>query len=92
MKNEFMISTVDNPFNPFTNFESWYNYDCHVKGYDTCGTLARIAKVSDALSDDLNSEEINRAMDTMVENFPFLFIKLSKSNADQTIKKLGESR
>lgn len=87
MTNECMISTVDNPFNPFKQWDDWLNWDTS-KGYDTCGTLARISMTSNALSDDMNEEEINRAMDVMVENCPTLFIKLHKSTADETIKSL----
>ena len=86
--NDCMISTVDNPFNPFKQFDDWFNWDV-AKGYNTCGTLARISKVSNALSDDMNSEEIDRAMDVMIETCPELFIKLFKSTADAQIKKLA---
>ena len=50
---EFMLSTIDNPFNPFTDYDSWYSYDLE-KGYDSCGLLARIAKISDELTDKDN--------------------------------------
>jgi hypothetical protein len=38
---EFLLTTKDNPFDPFEDWESWYNYDT-LKGYDTCGYLARV--------------------------------------------------
>ena len=37
---EYMLSTLDNPYNPFTQYEEWYNFDCQ-KGYYTCSYLAR---------------------------------------------------
>jgi hypothetical protein len=60
------ITTVDNPYNPFTQFTSWFLFDVG-KGYNTCGHLARIAKTSDAFSDKENDEEIESAIDEMIE-------------------------
>ena len=41
-----MLTTTDNPYNPFKNFDEWFMYDTE-KGYNSCGYLARIAKLSD---------------------------------------------
>ena len=45
-----MLSTVDNPWNPFTNFNEWYAFDV-VHGYNSCGVLDSFARTSDDLSD-----------------------------------------
>ena len=82
---EFMLTTINNPFNPFTQFENWINFDIS-SGTNCCGTLARIAQCSNALSDELNSVEIERAMDTLVDLMPTFFVKLHKSTADEVIK------
>lgn len=50
MKPKVMLTTIDNPFNPFTHFDEWYAFDVE-KGYNTCSYLARIAKTSDELSE-----------------------------------------
>ena len=42
---EYMLTTVDNPFDPFTRFEEWYAYDVRM-GYNTASFLERIAKNS----------------------------------------------
>lgn len=47
---EYMLTTVDNPFNPFTQWDDWYAYDA-AKGYHTPGLIARICQSSDELSD-----------------------------------------
>jgi hypothetical protein len=47
---EHMLTTIDNPWNPFTNYDEWWQFD-RAHGYDTPGFLARIANVSLDLSD-----------------------------------------
>lgn len=65
MDNDFMLSTLDNPFSPFTDYDSWYNYDTS-KGYNTCAYLARVVKTSDELSETDEALAINQAMDEIV--------------------------
>jgi hypothetical protein len=61
-----MLSTIDNPFNPHTQFNEWKAYD-ESKGYYTCEYLARIAKVSDELSEEEEDYEINNAINEIVK-------------------------
>lgn len=60
------ITTEDNPFNPFTEWNEWYFYDLS-KGYSTCERLDRLAKTSSELSDEINDEELNDAIDQLIE-------------------------
>ena len=46
----YMISTSDNPYNPFTDFKSWYVWD-ETNGYHTCSLLARICENTEDLGD-----------------------------------------
>ena len=48
--NNCMLTTVDNPFDPFDDFTSWFLFDIE-KGYDSCGKVMRIAKLSDDLTE-----------------------------------------
>ena len=66
MPNEFMLTTIDNPFDPFEQFTSWFLFDVE-KGYNTCSRLARIANISDELSEKEVDEEIERAIDEIIK-------------------------
>ena len=61
------ITTIDNPYDPFTQFTEWFNFDV-TNGYNSCGLLARIAKTSDAFSNKENADEIEAAIDEIVAN------------------------
>lgn len=60
-----MLTTKDNPYNPFDNFDSWYMFDMD-KGYNSSAYLDRIARTSDALSNEENMAEIERAIDEII--------------------------
>lgn len=62
---ETLVTTIDNPFNPFTQFDDWYRFD-EDHGYHTCSYLARVAETSDALSDADNAQRIDEAVDEIV--------------------------
>lgn len=62
-----MLSTIDNPFNPFTEWDKWLAYD-ESQGYYSSNFLARIANYSDDLSDLDQIIEKNRAIDEIIEN------------------------
>lgn len=61
-----LVTTIDNPFNPFTQFEDWYRFD-EDHGYHTCAYLARIADTSYELSDADYEKRIDQAVDEIVE-------------------------
>lgn len=65
MVDEIMLTTIDNPFDPFEQFTSWFLFDVE-KGYNTCGYLARIAKLADDMSDEERIIEINRAIEEII--------------------------
>lgn len=59
------LTTFDNPYDPFTQFTDWFLFD-EEKGYHTCGYLGRIARTSDALSEEENDQEVERAIDEII--------------------------
>lgn len=60
------LTTKDNPFDPFDQFDSWYQYDMDM-GYGTCSYLARIARTSDQLTEEENDREIERAINEIIK-------------------------
>ena len=76
----YMLTTFDNPFDPFEQFTSWFLFDVE-KGYNTCSYLARIAKTSDQFSEQENNEEIERAIDEIIKYNPLnIYKKVKRSD------------
>lgn len=65
MSKRFALTTIDNPFDPFEQFDSWFLFDVE-KGYNSCGYLARIMKDTDSFSDEETQIEIERAIDEII--------------------------
>ena len=81
--NDYMLTTTDNPYNPFTQFEEWLAFDEEM-GYNTNGYLARIAKTSINLPDYVNDKAIQDAMDEIVSlNLLGVYIKVTKDSFKQ---------
>ena len=66
MAKDCRLTTIDNPFDPFEQFTSWYMFDVEKK-YNTCAYLARIEQISDDMSQDEIDEEHERAIDKIIE-------------------------
>jgi len=79
---EFMLTTVDNPYDPFTQWDEWYAWD-QAAGYHTPGLLARIAKVGDDLADADQHLAIQQAIDEIVEeNVLGVFLKVKRGDTN----------
>ena len=75
-----MLTTIDNPYNPFDEFDQWFMFD-NDHGYGSCQYLGRIARTSDALSEKENDEEVERAIDEIVRLDPFnIYMKYKVDN------------
>lgn len=64
---EAMLSTIDNPYNPFTHFDEWLAYDT-LNGYNTLGVLGANTPLSVDLPGEINDVIINDAIDYIVLN------------------------
>ena len=63
------ITTTDNPYDPFDDFDKWYLFD-ESRGYGTTGYLGRVVKTSNELSDADNQEAIEVAIDSIIDLHP----------------------
>ena len=79
MENEFMLTTIDNPFDPFEDFTSWFLFDT-AKKYNSSSRLARIAHLSDDMTEKEVNEEIERAIDEIIKyDFLGIYKKVKRS-------------
>lgn len=77
-----MLTTIDNPYNPFDDYDNWYAFDFQ-KGYHTPEYLARVCVTSSELSEARQQEAINDAIDSILTlNVLGIYKKVTKEIAD----------
>lgn len=64
---ETMLTTIDNPYNPFSHFDEWFNWD-FIAGYNTCSRLARVCASSFELSPKEREEAFMEAALDILDN------------------------
>lgn len=64
--NTCALTTFDNPYNPFDQFTEWYLFDVE-KGYNTCSHMARLANLTDDMTQKEIDEENERVIDKLIE-------------------------
>ncbi|QXO14693.1 hypothetical protein SEA_BURLEY_90 [Gordonia phage Burley] len=75
---EYMLSTADNPFNPFTEWEQWYAFDAR-EGYHTPAYLARVVRTSSELSEADQIVALNDGIDEILQyNLTGNYIKVTR--------------
>lgn len=67
MEREIMLTTVDNPFDPFDDFTSWLDYDLE-KGHFTCARLARLANINSEMTQKEMDDEMERVIDFIIKH------------------------
>ena len=79
MDTEVMLTTFDNPYDPFDDFISWWMFDTEM-GYNTCGLIARLSRYSEEFSVSEDKLETERAIDAIVDNdFLNIYKKLTRT-------------
>jgi hypothetical protein len=74
-----MLTTFDNPYNPFEDYTSWFMFDIE-KHYNSASKLARIAKLSDDMTQKEVDEETERAIDEIIKyDFMNVYKKVTKN-------------
>ena len=85
----FMLTTLDNPFSPFTQFDEWYALDVF-KGYHTSSYIARIIKTSDELSLLDQHLAYQQAIDEILHyNLLGIYIKVTKEGFKDRSKEVS---
>jgi len=83
-----MLTTVDNPYDPWTQWDEWFAWD-QSAGYHTPGILARVTRTSNDLADVDQHVAIQDAIDEIVrENVLGVFRKVREGE----LKKLLEEK
>ena len=87
MANECMLTTFDNPYDPFEQFTSWRLFDIE-KGYNSSERLARFVNLSDELSEVEENIEIERAIDEVIKyDFLNIYKKVRRNNTNNSEQK-----
>lgn len=83
-----MLTTVDNKFNPFDNFDEWFAFDDGDKqnlvhqyfGCNSCQLLDKFSYSSPEMSPTISEEENERAIDEICNRFDMfgIFKKVQK--------------
>jgi hypothetical protein len=80
-----MLTTVDNPYDPFTEYEEWNNYDVS-HGHHTASFLARIAYSAVELSEADRDLVMEQAIDEIVtENISGKYRKVREPKPESEV-------
>lgn len=78
MLKEVTVTTIDNPFNPFEDFNSWFMFDTE-HGYYTSSKLGRLTNLKDNMTQKEENEEVERAVDKLIEIDPLdIYVKVTR--------------
>lgn len=74
-----MLTTYDNPHDPFIHFDAWFKHDMRL-GHNTCGLLASRTLSASTFGDDLDKQRTEEAMDEIVKQDPMVYKKVTKAD------------
>lgn len=81
-----MLTTIDNPYSPFDQFELWQLYDIEM-GYQTCERLGKVIQLEEDMSDSEKEEAMDRAIDAIVQHDPLGIYARANENSTYPIGK-----
>lgn len=77
MAKQFMLTTIDNPFNPFEDYRSWCSFDKE-HHYDSAERVMRIAQLTEDMTTIEENAEIERAIDEIIKyDILNIYVKVS---------------
>lgn len=75
---EYLLSTDDNPYSPFDEFDRWYEFDTF-HNYNSLEYIDRIAQTNPNDSEEERSRKVNEAIDQIIKFDPLnIYRKVSK--------------
>ena len=80
MDNDYLLTTFDNPYDPFTQNALWMLFDKE-KGYNTLEYLGRVIKLTPEMTQKEENEAYDLAVDTIIAND---FLNIYKRKFRQT--------
>lgn len=80
-----MLTTKDNPYSPFDQFDLWLQYDLEM-GYQSCERLGKIVEplLKDGMTDKEREEVMDQAIDEIVKNDPLCIFTRAIENGDSS--------
>ena len=76
------ITTFDNPYDPADEFDEWFRFDS-VHSYGTLNLLARLTGTGDESSESSQDEDIELAIDSILElDSSGFYVKIVKEEDD----------
>ena len=73
-----MLTTIDNPYDPFDDFQRWFHFDVS-HGYNCSGLVDLYSSVTTDLTESIRAKDTERAIDRAVELNPLgIYRKVSK--------------
>ena len=78
MANNSMITTFDNPYDPFEEYELWYQFDT-IQGYNTCGKVAAFVHSTYDMSEAIEDESFEQGYNDLLESDKLgIYLKVTK--------------
>lgn len=84
MDNDYLLTTIDNPYDPFEQFSLWLLFDKE-QGYNTLEYLGRVIELSPEMTRKEEEEAYDIAVDTIIAN-DFLNIYQRKFRQNATVQ------
>ena len=82
---DYMVTTMDNPWNPFTHYHEWLSFDTS-HGYNTDQWVYILSKTSSDLLKDEMEEQIDAGAESLLALDPFgIHVKVYDYDADSLI-------
>jgi hypothetical protein len=78
----WLLTTIDNPFNPHTEWLQWYAEDIRL-GHDTCGLVGRLSGSSNHIDDESDYATMTQIIEY---NFSGKHVMVSESTWSDVIK------